>query len=349
VWEPIAFVAKKGLGAADVWLTDPSGAHRKRIAHAHEPYGLAWDHVGRRLAWADLDDLFILDTRTGRKRQLERPPTKAQVSTGKLAAYGLVAWDKAGKSIFVDMQVSGDVGPDAGVWRFSEDGKSTPQMILPPPPGPETTNAEPKVSPDGRYLAVGVQQGISFLALWFYDLEAGRVFRAEPYSGKLAKLIGQVSDYSWMPDGRRIMLASNPTSGYAEPARGPGSIFIWHITTGMIEKLLGNPNTVCGLSLSPDGSRFAYVIGKGDGDAAELWAHNMRTHSSKELLDFFWAGSGADSMSWAPDSKRLAISGRLSDAAEPSIWVVDTMSGVSKVIARNATLPSWSPRTISAR
>ncbi|HET6712651.1 MAG TPA: hypothetical protein VFI59_02955 [Actinomycetota bacterium] len=100
-------------------------------------------------------------------------------------------------------------------------------------------------------------------------------------------------------------------------------------------------------TLSPDGSRIAYIEGMGDWGNS-LWVMNAdgtdrhRIIAWEEGNDLVWA----DSLQWSPDGTRLAFEGSGHEGA--GIYVVNSDGSALTVVARGSDLrdpraPYWSP------
>ena len=214
-------------------LMNSDGSSRITIAPAADaPSRGIWDKHGCDLCWIGGNELYILDMATGSRGRLTGPPVTGP--DGHLAP-SESAWDSMGKSLFVDMLVSSDVGPDAGIWHLSIDGKSSPAMVLPPAPCEEARDAGLQVSPNGRYLVASVRGSQAVMSLWFYDIRDRHLVWPEPYSGEPAAAFGRSATTVGCPQQTRVLLASNPKSSL-EQSHGPGCVISWDITTGPCQK-----------------------------------------------------------------------------------------------------------------
>ena len=143
------------------------------------------------------------------------------------------------------------------VYAAARDKKTSVVMVdrtgavrpLPIPPGDYW---DPQLSPDGRFLAVSVKQGQSFL--WVYDLA-----RELPTRLSEAQLNGIAPTWSdmaptWSPDGRLLVFTRGHTIG--------GTSLMWMPADGSAEprKLYEFPKGfVAATSWSRDGKRLAVV------------------------------------------------------------------------------------------
>ena len=93
--------------------------------------------------------------------------------------------------------------------------RSGGEQILKVPPGPYS---EPRMSPDGRYMAFGSDDGRD-VSIWVYDLKVGGSPRRLTFGGRDRYAV-------WSADSRRVMFQSDrdgDPSIYWQPADGSGA------------------------------------------------------------------------------------------------------------------------------
>ena len=100
-------------------------------------------------------------------------------------------------------------------------------------------------------------------------------------------------------------------------------------------------------TLSPDGSRIAYIEGMGDWGNS-LWVMNADGTDRHRIIAWEEGNElvGTDSLQWSPDGTRLAFEGRSFEGA--GIYVVNSNGSALTVVARGSDLrdpraPYWSP------
>jgi RNA polymerase sigma factor (sigma-70 family) len=153
------------------------------------------------------------------------------------------------------------------------------QRLAIPAPESEKQTFAVAISPDGKGLAVGYEQGAKVL-----DAAAGRELTALPSRACLA--------LAFSPDGKRVaqghMLEGHPIT-LADASSGQA-----------LAELTGATKNVCSLAFAPDGKTLASA-----GDTVRLW--DLTTN--KELREFKSEGPrehGVYSIAFSPDGKKLA-------------------------------------------
>jgi Tol biopolymer transport system component len=111
-----------------------------------------------------------------------------------------------------------------------------------PLPAPAQVYVQPRISPDGRKIAVGLSEKDN--QIWIYDL-AQNTFNRLTFQGA-NNLVP-----TWTPDGKRIAYISNQA--------GQRNIF-WQFADGSggLERLTTSPNLNIPNSFSPDGKVLAF-------------------------------------------------------------------------------------------
>jgi hypothetical protein len=156
--------------------------------------------------------------------------------------------------------------------------------------------AWPSWSPDGTALlfARAEPKQPDVWNLWKVDLETGRSIRLTSHES------GQPWGGSWFPDGRRVAYARET------------SLFVLDTETGRAREftspMLGR--AMLGPAASPDG-RHVIVQVVDDG----VWLVNVPTGAMRRVI----ADPSAESLSWAPDGRRVAYHNRR--AEEWKVWV----------------------------
>jgi serine/threonine-protein kinase len=182
----------------------------------------------------------------------------------------------------------------------------------------------PRLSPDGKRLAVTIQG--QDVQLWLYDLSRETLTRFA-FDGKFN------TNPAWSPDGKRIAFNSNK--------EGPVNLF-WQLADGSggMERLTTSEYLQFAMSVSPDGKFLAYVevtpttgydiwtLGLGDRKAQPF----LRTQFNESVPQF------------SPDGRRLAYisneTGRWEIYVQPypasgGKWQISTEGGTEPVWNRN--------------
>jgi serine/threonine-protein kinase len=183
---------------------------------------------------------------------------------------------------------------------------------------------EPRLSPDGQRVAVGITDQLA--RLWLYDLsrEALTPFTFE----------GNTNLYpAWAPDGRRIAFESNKG--------GPLNIF-WLLADGSggLERLTTSENTQAPMSWSPDGQLLTFIESN-PATGHDIWVLQLSDRKAQPFLRTLF-----DVMSprFSPDGRWLAYvsneSGRDEIYVQPypgpgGKWEISTDGGTEPVWNRN--------------
>jgi len=99
---------------------------------------------------------------------------------------------------------------------------------------------------------------------------------------------------SWFPDGNHVLVGGTAGDGQKSS--------LWNISI-----LGGTPRKICDETeagtVSPDGSKIAFLLGDGKLNSSELWLMNADGSQSRKLSD---VGGFSYALSWSPEGRRLA-------------------------------------------
>jgi dipeptidyl aminopeptidase/acylaminoacyl peptidase len=256
---------------------------------------------------------------------------------------------------------------DSDVWMTSWDGSQSIRLTS----SPENESA-PRWSPDGRYLAFlsGRQEGKG-AQLWLLDRRGGEAQR-------VSQIRGGISEYSWSPDSRRIVLVveeETDTIAAKDTAekKTPKPIVIDRYTfkrdivgylgtkrSRLMLFDLGNKKTESltrGLtdddepSWSPDGRRIAFVSRRVPEprsiENTDVFIIDARAGATpKRLTDF--PGPDGGRPSWSPDGRSIAFlrgdEPRFSAYHQNKLAVVPSDGGAARVLTASLDRPVSSPR-----
>ncbi|MCS6945990.1 MAG: S9 family peptidase, partial [Steroidobacteraceae bacterium] len=233
----------------------------------------------------------------------------------------------------------------------------------------------PRWSPDGRYLAFLSSRGDERKQqqLWLLDRAGGEAER-------VTALAGEVTDYAFAPDGRRVVLVVRDPDPAADAKTPPPIVIdryyfkedetgylgarrrhlmLLDLATRSVEPLTSGRFDEILPSWSPDGSRIAFVS-KRDGEDPDrhdrfgIYVMAPKMGAAPRLVTSY-QGSGDDTdwataPVWSPDGREIAyVAGgdpKLIFYAIYGIAVVSAEGGTPRYLTRgfdrNAEQPAWS-------
>lgn len=168
----------------------------------------------------------------------------------------------------------------------------------------------PQLSPDGTRLVYGLLQPDRT-----YDLHLMKLDGTRPVSDDvLLAGPGDLTDTSWSPDGRRLLVRS---SIQGEGAR----IFLLELATGSLQRLVDNASNP---GWSPNGSRVVFVSYRREAPGnADIFVADTDGSELHAIVD-----TGADDYypSWSPDGSMIAFTSR-AQGGDQDVFVVDVSGG----------------------
>jgi Tol biopolymer transport system component len=215
-----------------------------------------------------------------------------------------------------------------GVPAFVDRSGGIERLKLPP-----NEYRSPRLSPDGRQIAVEIVGADQRSAVWVYDLSGGTQIRRLTQEGNNILPI-------WTPDSRRITFASDRDGSwgiYWQPADG----------SGMAERLTTAEKGAQQVpdSWSPDGRVLAFVNQgvAGNTNTNALWTLSLERRASELFYDV--PNEAQASMAFSPDGKWVAYASREQAGGELGIFVerFPRVPGVRyQITATNESHPLWS-------
>jgi Tol biopolymer transport system component len=276
--------------------------------------------------------------------------------TPSFGFFGL-AWWPDGESLVVRDGRSGR----GALWRMNLSGGSLQPVTSPPA---AQSDGRPKFSPDGQWLA--------FIR---YTAAGKSLCVTRPGSDAIRALVdGTVAEFSWMPDGRRIVYAAQDGLWSVDAGSRPrpvriiaggfpwlaldrtGKRFaftrayadtnIWRVsqTGGAPAQWVAASGEDSSPDWSADGKRV--VIRSNRSGAYELYTYAANGAGEKRITDF---GAHLDNPRWSPDGAWIAFDGNRapidSSVKHHNIYVVSSAGGPYRRLTDDAThyeIPSWS-------
>jgi Tol biopolymer transport system component len=189
---------------------------------------------------------------------------------------------------------------------------------------PEHAYINPRISPDGRRVAVGIIE--QERQIWLYDVSRGTLTRLT-FQGN-----NNLAPF-WTPDGKRIAFTSNK--------EGPRNLF-WQLADGSggLERLATSEDIQLPASWSPDGELLAFSdVNVSTG--FDIW---MLKLSDRKAQPFLETQFNESTPQFSPDGRWLAYvsdeSGRKEIYVQPypgpgGKWQISTEGGVEPLWNRN--------------
>ena len=215
---------------------------------------------------------------------------------------------------------------DSDLWMVSADGSDRIRLTS----TPETSESSPRWSPDGRYLAFLAARGDEEEKkrggqVWLLDRRGGE-------AQKLTDIKGGVAEFSWSPDGKRLVLAVNDYDPNSDPEKKEG----W--------KRKAKPPIVI--------DRYHFKQDR-EGYLESLHKHLQLFDVESKKSEVLTSGSYDEGNAvWSPDGKWIAfVSNHEKDpdrADNNDVFVIEAKPGA---VARQLTTfpgpddgrPAWSP------
>ena len=227
------------------------------------------------------------------------------------ATYG-AAMSPTGTAVFVGEQRD---------WNLvSVDQRGTETML-----GEETRNfVAPRLSPDGKQIAVHISDGVSRSDVWVRDAA----------SGSMTRLTSRGSanvNAEWAPDSRSLFFVSSEKADSSEVWRQPVD------NTGPPEQLTSSGGRVREVAVSPDGRHLVVRL---QGDQSDLFTRSIG--SERDLAPFV-AGPGAQiTPRFSPNGKWVAYASNESGDFEVYVQPFPGPGPRRLVSAGGGRVPVWS-------
>lgn len=253
---------------------------------------------------------------------------------------------------------------NADIWMVSWDGKESIQLTHSP-----DGESQGRWSPDGKYLSfVSSRGGLTSGQIWLMDRRGGEAKQLTD----LKK--GDLTDYAWSPDGKKIALviqSPSDTSKNKTPkpivldrfqfkqdiegylTKKPVHLYLYDIATKKIDTLTKGNYDEMNPKWSPDGSQIAFISNRTEdpdrNENSDIWVIDAKPNAAMKQLTT-WTGRDG-SMDWSPDGKQIAYLRSTSSENyimyDQGILCIISKDGgepklLSKTLDRPVTAPRWS-------
>jgi tricorn protease len=320
----------RGPASRDLWLREADGSYTKLTdfdGTDDHPSWIADDTMVFLSSRAGRKNLFRFDLATGEATQLTSHEGSAVRFPKTSADGGFVAYEY-----------------EDGIWTVPFDG-GEPSRLTVSVSRDDLKNMvvrktarsgadEFALSPDGKLAAFIVDGDVFVTGVTSKDDQE----IAKPFTARVTATTERESSLSWSPDGEHLLFSS-AVSGrdnlyLAKPADPdvPWTESFEFTTT----RLTDSANEDYSAAFSPDGSKIAFVRGRGH--LIVIPAEG----GAETVLGEFWY---EPSFQWSPDGRWIAYSAS-DDQFNYDIWIVPAEGGEAYNVSRHPNddlVPSWSP------
>ena len=181
----------------------------------------------------------------------------------------------------------------------------------------------PRISPDGRRLAVGIAGRDS--QTWLYDF-ARDTLTLFTFGGTVNQ------NANWTPDGKRIAFQSN--------REGPLNLF-WQLADGSggLERLTTGEYTQAANSWSPDGQLLAFVEVNPD-TGYDIWMLRLGDHKAQPFIQ---TPGNESAPRFSPDGRWLGYISDDSGSRQVYVQPFPGPGGKYQISTEGGTEPVWNP------
>jgi Tol biopolymer transport system component/predicted Ser/Thr protein kinase len=179
----------------------------------------------------------------------------------------------------------------------------------------------PRISPDGKRVVAGIEEGEG--QIWLYDISRDALNRLT-FDGSLNV------DPVWTPDGKRIVFKGKGNRLFWQSADGAGSAE--ELTTGKLSQ-----NNIPS-SWSPDGQELAFLEG---GAVRNIWILPLKDRTPHV---FIASQTFESAPSFSPDGRWIVYTSTESGRSEVYVRPYPGPGGKWQISTEGGTEPVWNPK-----
>ena len=251
---------------------------------------------------------------------------------------------------------------NSDIWMQSWDGRESIQLTFSP-----DGESKPRWSPDGKYLSfTSSRNGLTGSQIWLMDRRGGEAKQLTDIKK------GDLSDYAWSPDGKKIALvitndADTTKSKSPKPIvidrfhfkqdvegylmKKTTHLYLYNLETKKIDTLTKGVYDESSPKWSPDGTQIAFISNRTEdpdrNENTDIWVIDAKPNATMKQITTF---TGQDyAHEWSPDGKQIAYLRTTSAESyimydQSILCMISKDGGEPKLLSKSLDRPVGSPR-----